>query len=99
MILLHLVSYFLELPGKSSIGLKIPVGFGFSRLEFWLSPGVAVRPPGLAVRPVLSWRSDRRGWRSDRFWLVSSSGVATVFLREVKVMSFSAYVLHDACFD
>ena len=29
----------------------------------------------------------------------SSSGVATVFVREVKVMSFSAYVLHDACFD
>ena len=29
----------------------------------------------------------------------SSSGVATVFLREVKVMGFSAYVLHDACFD
>ena len=45
---------------------------------------LAVRPPGLAVRPVS---------------VCSLSGVATVFVREVKVMSFSAYVLHDACFD
>ena len=45
---------------------------------------LAVRPPGLAVRPVV---------------FSSSSGEATVFVREVKVMRFSAYVLHDACFD
>ncbi|MBJ4468751.1 hypothetical protein JGD92_22645 [Salmonella enterica subsp. enterica serovar Kentucky] len=45
---------------------------------------LAVRPPGLVVRPVV---------------ISSSSGEATVFVREVKVMRFSAYVLHDACFD